>query len=424
MEYGALVKLEEWKNTLVAIMEHGVIVIPVKERALMNNAKGDNVYINTDNVLPENPNVASQTYGSIFADSIVKTPNYIYGVDTIAKKIWRLTYNSEGLGFEIISDMKIQKFLNDNLDRVESDKVAGVNDLFVRSHYNAFKQDVIFTYKNGSKEWSICWNELLNKWITRYTWLPSFSENINNIFYTFANNVSGNNKLWKHGFSGTETLISGISPTKWYGEAVQPFEFEFVVVGVQGVQKIFNNLKIISNKATPDSFTYEIVGEGYDWHDKKQDIVNINTSSPNSIIGLTDPNQILDAKYKYYFDNLPFDSTIKKIPWTDSIKKVDRLNLVYDKKLAEYRMQIYQQGKDIKKLGRIKGNMQYVEDSWDIQIQPAYFKYAYIKNNTLLKSNTTEMKIRDKYIKIRVRYSGNEMAVIQAIRTLYTISYA
>ncbi|MDA3856550.1 MAG: hypothetical protein PF569_09925 [Candidatus Woesearchaeota archaeon] len=42
-----------------------------------------------------------------------------------------------------------------------------------------------------------------------------------------------------------------------------PFEFEFVVIGVQGTQKIFDNLKIISNLTEPDSFYYEIAGEGF-----------------------------------------------------------------------------------------------------------------------------------------------------------------
>ena len=51
-----------------------------------------------------------------------------------------------------------------------------------------------------------------------------------------------------------ETLMKKgtIYPTKWYDEQ-QPFEFEFVVADVQGVQKIFDNLKIISNKVEPNS---------------------------------------------------------------------------------------------------------------------------------------------------------------------------
>jgi hypothetical protein len=40
-------------------------MIPVNEKALMLNAEGDNVTINTNNVLPQNPKVLSNTFGSI-----------------------------------------------------------------------------------------------------------------------------------------------------------------------------------------------------------------------------------------------------------------------------------------------------------------------------------------------------------------------
>jgi hypothetical protein len=39
-------------------------------------------------------------------------------------------------------------------------------------------------------------------------------------------------------------------------------------------------------------------------------------------------------------------------------------------------------------------------------------------------SGRKEARLRDKYIKIRVRYTGEELAIITALKTLYTISYA
>jgi len=35
-----------------------------------------------------------------------------------------------------------------------------------------------------------------------------------------------------------------------------------------------------------------------------------------------------------------------------------------------------------------------------------------------------EVKIKDKWLKVRVRYKGNKLAIITAIRTLYSISYS
>ena len=35
-----------------------------------------------------------------------------------------------------------------------------------------------------------------------------------------------------------------------------------------------------------------------------------------------------------------------------------------------------------------------------------------------------EIKLKDKWIKIRIRYTGNKLAIITAIRTLYSVSYS
>ena len=162
-------------------MENGVLLIPINERALAGEGDGGSIYINTANVLPENPRVLSNTYGSIWKDSVIQTVGVIYGIDTVAKKIWK----TDGNSFEIISDLKVQKFLNDNIDLNESDKLPQIDFKNVKTHFNAFKGDVMFTFYNDVKNWNLCYNEKLDKFITFYSWIPNFSENINNIFFTF-----------------------------------------------------------------------------------------------------------------------------------------------------------------------------------------------------------------------------------------------
>ena len=453
IEHGQLVKLEEWYGTLIAIMEHGILMIPVNERAMMANEQGENVYINTATVLPTNPKVLSNTFGSLWSDSIIKTSKFIYGIDTVAKKIWR----TNGSQFEIISDIKIQKFLNDNIHLKESNKESIIGINFVKSHYNAFKQDVMFVFRSEDNLWNLCWSELLNKWITRYTWFPEFSENINNIFYTFANrneHLNKGNILYKHGFAGSEELFGNIESTKWYDEQ-HPFEYEFVVGDIPGVQKIFNNLKIISNLAEPLSLYYEIVGEGFDWNIYKDLILKLNDpkitsiNDGSSIINLVEITNV-DLRYKkYLIDNI---KGIKKLPYiiTQVSEKtnfdyfnVDEATSFYrnregevnpllkevsireHNKTKEKLVNIYQKGRNLKTEGRMRGNMQYLEDSWNIQIQPISFKYAYVNNNNELAfTDVNEMKVRDKYIKIRVKYDGKQYAIINALKTLFTISYA
>jgi hypothetical protein len=85
---------------------------------------------------------------------------------------------------------------------------------------------------------------------------------------------------------------------------------------------------------------------------------------------------------------------------------------------------MYQRALPIKKFGRLRGNMEYLEDAWDIQIQPIVIKYAYLKNNELTLSEARQAKIRDKYLKVRVRYDGTKYVIVNAIKTYYTVSYA
>lgn len=189
--YGQITKLVEFRGNLICVFEHGVALIPVNERAVAGEGAGGNVYINTSNVLPENPKIISDTFGSQWKDSVIKTPMGVYGVDTIGKKIWR----TNGESFECISDFKVQEFLNQNisLGERELEPIIGVRN--VKTHYNRYKQDVMFTFYDNlygfeEKVWNLCFNELQQKWITFYSWVPSYSENIYNQYFSFDRNTS------------------------------------------------------------------------------------------------------------------------------------------------------------------------------------------------------------------------------------------
>lgn len=189
--YGSITKIIEFRGTLMCIFEHGIAQIPVNERAVAGEGAGGTVYINTSNVLPENPKIISDKYGSQWKESIIKTPYGIYGVDTISKKIWR----TNGESFECISDFIVQKFLNNSITLTERelDPIIGVRN--VKTHYNEFKQDVMFTFYDNlygfqDTAWNLCYNEGLQKWITFYSWIPSYSENIYNQYFSFNRDTS------------------------------------------------------------------------------------------------------------------------------------------------------------------------------------------------------------------------------------------
>lgn len=220
-EYGSITELMEWYGNLLVVFEHGVGLIPVNEKVQVNNSEGDNeIYINSNKVLPERPIMLSKTFGSQWKDSIVKSERFIYGVDTVGKRIWR----TDGKGFETISDFKIQSFLNDNLKLSEREITPLLGVRNVKSHYNGFKYDIMFTFYNDIKskdnlgnditsiEWNMCFNEKLNLWTTRYSWIPLLSENIDNIYFTYdkdsAKNVSAVSSCWRDSYTSRGIVLS------------------------------------------------------------------------------------------------------------------------------------------------------------------------------------------------------------------------
>lgn len=711
MTYGSITKLVEFNGSLLCILEHGIYKIAVNERAVAAEGSGGFAYINTSNVLPENPEVISDTFGSQWIDSIIKTPNGVYGVDTIGKKIWKVHNSGQ---FEIISDMHIQEFLNNNITLTERELTPIIGIRNVKSHYNNFKKDVMFTFYddlNSFEEtvWNICYNEVLGKWITFYSWVPSFSENICNQYFSFDRNTSkyiaklglhasGNWKegiyldntimdrenttigrinitnpsyigdeveenyeyeivrdirrndlyfyidkdeedkpvlkyrnsyddyisslnniteviydntkytikeedgkwykngtekvdsslvntlntlrkdswkkefdnaskvpgkpllqkvyllnvrvttkttyrgtnatyedfvnnhsanfemnggsidytiavipkehldllstdFWKHGQAGIIDITEKIQPTKWYGKQ-HPFEFEFVVSDNPSIHKIFNNLEIISNKAAPESFHYEIIGECYDFaKDKKNMYIRqeatkelyqyngVDITYNSDYKDLDSIHRPIDGKDGLYQKSTVFPLYYRREDKLDNIEDSyeeygykpegeqrthDYQNLagaeiVRYENLNEYRIWNHAKAVDVSKSGLLRGNMRYNEDTWKVQINsinlaeknetdeewksldsqkrliPAecnLFKIpdnifetneeSYINlpkdwnRNIIQWSNNSklnkEVKMKDKFIKIRIRYSGEDLAIISAINTLYTIS--
>lgn len=673
--YGGIMKMIELFGNILCIFEHGIALIPVNERAVAGEGSGGNVFINTSNVLPENPKMLSDTYGTQWPESVIQTPYFVYGVDTVGKKIWR----TNGDQFEIISDFKIQEFLNENITLSEREMTPIIGVRNVKGHYNAFKQDVMFTFYDNlygfeEKAWNICYNEVMQKFVTFYSWIPSYSANIDNIHFSFNRDTSKwisklassgslstsadgivlsnvviddwetkddmkltklglvnrslpntqntgleieltyeivkdnfgmykhfkiitegekQNKVsylalkedfewtvpvvqlnlqctidylyssesapqdlddyvagwkdyvtynaglyqssiaitkqevldngvneglnlttdfWKHGQSGIIDIKDKIKPCYWYGKQ-HPFEYEFVVVDNPATHKIFENLQIVSNKAVPDSFHYEVVGESYEFHEDKKnmyirqeatkDFYQYNGSDilynrnfldlrgkQRDILRNWKPTgqKVKSTMFPLYYARVDTFNEIEDYYKGKTAPNKDYVNLsgseiVYNEKLDEFRVWTHAKAADIKdpRIGRLRGNMNYQGDVWNIQINPIIFvqrnepawNTAKLTKETIDKvpisvgnspipndlkgfditsetpvedympqdlidlgygpedidtsdwwSGRKEARLRDKYIKIRVRYTGEELAIITALKTLYTISYA
>lgn len=174
MTYGSITKLIELKNALLIVFEHGIGLVSINNQA------------EHPSQILSDLNIISDTYGSQWKDSIIKTPSGIYGVDTVAKKIWRV---KEGQ-IELISDMRVQEFLNQNISLSERELTPIIGVRNVKTIYNAFKHDVMFTFYDNlhgvhEKSWNLCWNEILGIFTTFYSWIPSEMQNIDNIPFSF-----------------------------------------------------------------------------------------------------------------------------------------------------------------------------------------------------------------------------------------------
>ena len=540
-QYGAIVKLLPWGTNLLCIFEHGIGIVPINEKALIQTATNQSIHMYGADVIQNQISLISPDFGSIWQDSIIRTPIGVYGVDTYAKKIWRY---SDTKGFETISDMKIQRFLNEHLKLSESDTHPVISIKNVKSHYNNYKGDVMFTFYNDREDetWNFCFNERMNQWITRYSWTPLFSENIDNIFYSFdqkrskilahiynnrnctyglrcennelfleqdlneyplsfignftdpifefdslnvlevnANkeleiniadkqipgiivedsvlkityselsewfmenykisvplhlfvkincifddhihqevvgiinkshpgyNVYTTNGVYVHGRSGRfdelnysdANMTNQILPTKWYDKQ-EPFEFEFVVNGDVGFHKIFDNLVIISNNVQPKQFEFSIIGDVYDFN--KEGIFRSEEFNEDEwqTANKRKYNDI-DYKVSHSFDNCIVE---------------------WDNNQNNYWIKLSQDTKNIKDFGRVKGNIHYKEDSWYVTIDPIKFRNKYKIAEDISTGDLQSTRVRDKFMKIRVKYSGEDLVIITALNTLLTISHS
>lgn len=194
IQYGGITTLKTVGKDLLVVFEHGVGTISVNQERLLKTDTVE-IAVGAAQVLSEIKMLSDQ-FGSQWPESICQTDQYIYGVDTVAKKIWRVALSGYSGGkFETISDLSVQSFLVQNITLSERELTPIIGIRNVKTHYNANKHDVMFTYYdnlNGFEEkvWNLCYNELLSCFTTFYSWVPSYSANVYNSYFSYDRNAS------------------------------------------------------------------------------------------------------------------------------------------------------------------------------------------------------------------------------------------
>ena len=353
-QYGAIVKILQFNGNIFCCFEHGLALIPVNEKALMSTSTGQSIHLYGAGVLQKQVTLISADYGSMWKDSVIRTPRAIYGFDINNKSIWRFDINTNQ--FELISDFRIQRFLHDNIDFKELDKNTTIGIKNVKTHYNASKKDVMFTYVNNNKTWNICYNEVLKTWITKYSWNPVFSENIDSAFFSLDQKrvqIYGiiNNNL--HNKSG---VYISKDDSKWT---------RFDKYGVLSKNWGDKNIKImLSGYDMFSSFDTKIINIEAYYNDGNKLISNILEdnyySINNNIITLKAP---LDSESIYY-NYVYFIINIESIPKLDiSGQDEAYLNNIISSKIGLIKDK--QSFNDDKK-----------EDAWDRCLQNSFYLHG------------------------------------------------
>lgn len=446
-QYGAINKIFEFSGALIIVFENGVGMLPVKERAFVES-QGGSILIDNKNIIQDKVVALSTNFGSSWSEGVTVTPNYIYGIDTEGKKIWR----TDGKQFEILSDFKVQKFLNEYIDLAESDKYIDIINKNVKVHYNQFKGDVMFTFykeiflqddisPRNKQYWSLTFNEQLNLFTSFNSWKPLVSENINNIFFSadlenlydyywyladkkkyllkvldnLILNTSNNEDLNKlnsvrkdvqDNYNTKKELIK--MEEKYSSYIVNSFkEFYFYKHGVAGIIDDIEDPKpcFWYGKQYPFEFEF-IVNSEPGIHKIFENLIIIsNSAEPDSITF-----SVIGDSYKVNKTNLKDEKYNSKRDYMgETILKTTS---------SKSHIELYQKIMNIwdSKYKRRLGNAEYVEDFWRITINPLKFK---------LSENVYEdSKIRDKYCRIRIKYKGSDPVVITGLKTLYTQSFA
>ena len=290
-QYGGITRLIEWGGNLIIVFEHAVGLVMVNQNALIPTDDGTQIAVGAVKPLQSTPVMISTDFGSQWPESVCCSQSYIYGIDTVAKKIWR----TDGKSFECISDFKVQKFLNDNITLGERELTPIIGVRNVKTHYNAYKNDIMFTYYDntfGFEEvvWNLCYNEFQQAFTTFYSWLPSYSANIDNVYFSYDRNSS----KWISKL-GMSTLGSG-------NESGVCMEKPVITSSGLSQKLYLKNRPLPTEKEEDCTFTFSLQRDNFGYYK----FFNIN----DGVLSISTASYMLLRKYMYTIAGVPREPVI------------------------------------------------------------------------------------------------------------------
>jgi len=257
---------------------------------------------------------------------------------------------------------------------------------------------------------SLYFNETISKWVSRLSWNPLFTFNISNDLYSF-NAVDNMDKVWEH-------FSPNVPYCHFYGNQ-DKFEFEFVLVDNSSAQKILNNLHFICNRTFPGRITYKIdsdvdyetfaVTDGSYTQLMKQRHEYISWTATQFMNGgnlLIDFGISAEEAERIVGSHFVHNNIFYIIGNAITLNGVNYVGIT-DEFGAPVTAPLT--GLNINRLefGIIKQNMEYREDHLYVEVG----------------KGTDKSRVRDKAIKIRIVYEGNDYVTIQSIISKFVYSF-
>lgn len=248
-------------NRLYIIQEDGVSLVSFNERQAISEE--GSVYIDTTSVLSPYQATLSRKYGSIHRDSVIATDNSIYFIDAKRRSICRI---EEG-GVRDLSEGRISSFLNEIFDVYGEDTRELSGAIYVRSFYNRRYDEinfVIYKRRNPAVAYNIVFSEKLNVFIV-HSYLPAIGFSIFDDYYTLFDNepiitFPNDSPVYQNGlYNIYQNDVSNIR-NRFYGTDY-PMYFHYIVNTDYQMQKIFDNITILSNHILPTRLFYRITNE-------------------------------------------------------------------------------------------------------------------------------------------------------------------
>lgn len=223
VDMGRIVALENYRNMMYVIFEHGIGVGEINQRVQTGSDAAGSIFVEPGQVLSPKLGSVSKDIGSQDPHSVYRTPSGIYGIDRQRKKIWRISDR-----FEVISDQSVSSFL-------KKDPLSSP-----RTGHNPRYNEVLFSSGN----WTLCYHEGLGKFISFYSFVPDLYAASANDMYTIKGEVG-----YSHDSDNTMEV---------YG-SLEDCYVEFTVNQSPQMAKVFDYINIISNEVRPlkvEFFTY------------------------------------------------------------------------------------------------------------------------------------------------------------------------